>query len=173
MTKQRLTLISFVLIAFASYYWWPKSSNPQTSKTSVTQATKPLHEVFAQFEGRTIVDKKRQPLNRLPAGVSYINRPSPDWQKKLKSHLLRQAGNSLKDIKILQERSLVWVRDENALQVESVLISLKDQRDMESSFRALIDSQTGKVLETWDRTIFDSMDKSAEFRLKLDPRYSN
>ncbi len=123
---------------------------------------------------RTVIDQNRNPTNRTPASVSYINKPSPEWEKRLETSLKAQGGNSLKEIKIQKENSLVWMRDENPLLVESVVITLINQKDMESSFRALVDSQTGKVLESWDQTIFDPTKVREEtFRIKLDPRYTN
>lgn len=176
MTKPRLIIIS-VCLAMAAGVWtfWSRSTEQRKQPVQVKQpsAVIPLHEVVAKYEGRTVVDRARQPLQRLPASVSYVNTPSPDWEQKLQTNLSQQAGNGLKDIKIRKERSLVWIRDEHGLLVESVVISMVNHQDVESSFRALIDSQTGKVLETWDRTIFDPINGQGEFRFKLDPRYSN
>ena len=123
---------------------------------------------------RAVIDQNRNPTDRTPASASYINKPSPEWEKRLETSLKAQGGNSLKEIKIQKENSLVWMRDENPLLVESVVITLINQKDMESSFRALVDSQTGKVLESWDQTIFDPTKVREEtFRIKLDPRYTN
>jgi hypothetical protein len=123
---------------------------------------------------RKVIDQNRNLVERTPASVGYVNQPSPDWEKRLESALKEQAGNSLKEIKIQKERSFVWMRDENPLLVESVIVTLTNHKKSESTFRALVDSQTGKVLETWDRTIVDpSQIKEDGFRVKLDPRYTN
>jgi hypothetical protein len=173
MTKKRVAILSLTLLILIGWMLRQKTEVSETEVAAVAPSPMPLHEVFAQFEARAIIDQKRQPVLRLPASVSYINKPSPDWENKLQANLRQQGGASLKQINVRQERSLIWLRDENALLVESVVISLKNHQDVESSFRALIDTQTGKVLETWDRTIFDPIDKTAELRFKLDPRYSN
>jgi hypothetical protein len=91
----------------------------------------------------------------------------------LELSLKAQGGENLKEIKIEREKSLIWIKDEQALMVESVLVSLTNQQDSHSSFRALVDSQTGKILESWDRTLFDPATSKEGFRFKLDPRYSN
>lgn len=122
---------------------------------------------------RQIIDQHKKTIARLPASVSYLNNPSKDWEEKLESKLKEQAGDSLKEIKITKERSLIWMRDANPLHVEAVRISMTNQQDVEASFRALVDSQTGKVLESYDQTIFDPADVRAEFRLNLDQKNAN
>lgn len=122
---------------------------------------------------RQIIDQHKKPISRTPASASYLNTPAKDWEEKLESKLKEQAGNSLKEIKITKERSLIWMRDANPLHVEAVRISMTNQQDVEASFRALVDSQTGKVLESYDQTIFDPADVRAEYRLNLDQRNAN
>ena len=112
-------------------------------------------------------------MARVPAGVSYVNTPAIDWEEKLESKLKEQAGDSLKEITIVKERSLIWMRDKNPLHVEAVRISMTNQQDVQASFRALVDSQTGKVLESYDQTIFDPADVRAEYRINLDQRNAN
>jgi hypothetical protein len=122
---------------------------------------------------RVVVDQNLKPINRVPASVTYLNSPAIDWEEKLESKLKEQAGDSLKDITIVKERSLIWMRDQNPLHVEAVRISMTNQQDEKASFRALVDSQTGKVLESYDQTIFDPADVRAGIRLNLDQRNAN
>ena len=170
MTKKKLFGI-FILVGLGIFFFvnkeHPKSlgQDKGSHETLVTITENP---------NRAVIDQNRNPTNRTPASAKYINTPSPEWEKRLETSLKAQGGNSLKEIKIQKENSLVWMRDENPLLVESVVITLINQKDMESSFRALVDSQTGKVLESWDQTIFDPTKVREEtFRIKLDPRYTN
>jgi hypothetical protein len=123
-------------------------------------------------EDRKIIAEDRTPT-KVPAStkVTYVNTPAPDWEEKFQASLKEQAP-SLKGIQVTREDSLVWLRDGNAILVESVKVVLQNQKGEESSFRALVDSQTGKVLESWDRSISDSLNPKSEFKLKLDPRYN-
>ena len=120
---------------------------------------------------RNFIDAQKNPLPRPEGPVKYVNTPSPDWEQRLIDQFKNQAGQALGEIKIELENSLVWMRDGNPLLVESVRIKLKNIQGEETSFRALVDSQTGKVLETWDRSISDPANVREEFRFKLDPRY--
>jgi hypothetical protein len=172
MNKQRLAILILSLIIIAGVFIWLKRPETEISQNTNQSVVKPTVQL-SDMKDREIIDQMKVPLKHLPAGVNFINLPSDDWEQKLTQSLKIQGGNSLKELEIKKERSLVWMRDENALLVESVVISMKNHQDVSSSFRALVDSQTGKVLETWDRTIFDPMDKSSELGFKLDPRYSN
>jgi hypothetical protein len=120
-----------------------------------------------------VIQHDKKPVARVPASVGYINTPSADWKERLETSLRAQSGDSLKSIKIQKENSMVWMKDGNPIHVESVIITLTSQQAAESSFRAMVDSQTGKVLESWDRTISDPANVRGGFRIKLDPRYSN
>lgn len=151
-------------------YWLIPADKPVVGSYAPVEILS-LPKTVAKLKPRVAIDSHKKPLNRLPASVTYANKPSPDWEQKLEANLKHQAPN-LKEINIEKENSLVWMRDNNALLVESVKISLKNQHNSYSSFRALVDSQTGKVLETWDRTINDPLDRSTQFGIKIDPRYS-
>lgn len=170
MTKKKLFGI-FILVGLGIFFFVNKEEPKSASQDKESHGTLVT---VTENPNRAVIDQNRNPTDRTPASASYINKPSPEWEKRLETSLKAQGGNSLKEIIIQKEKSLVWMRDENPLLVESVVITLINQKDMESSFRALVDSQTGKVLESWDQTIFDPTKVRDEtFRIKLDPRYTN
>jgi hypothetical protein len=142
--------------------------------TILPKAMTPAPKAPTHRPQRVVIDRNlKVVINRVPANATYLNSPAVDWEEKLESKLKEQAGDSLKDISIVKERSLIWMRDQNPLHVEAVRISMTNQQDVKASFRALVDSQTGKVLESYDQTIFDPADVRAEYRLNLDQRNAN
>jgi len=167
MTKKKL-LSLFLLVGFGLIFFFRKETTSTVSENKAVSITTPT--ISAD---RKVIDQKMKPIDRSPASTSYVNTPSPDWEKKLVTSLKTQGGNSLKEIKVQKENSLVWLKDENPLLVESVIVTLINHQEMESSFRALVDSQTGKVLESWDRSIADPANVRDGLRIKLDSRYSN
>jgi hypothetical protein len=156
------------IIGFSALFLFKKDGTLDVSFASKVPVKQAVSTV--QVLERQIIDQHKKVINRLPASASYRNSPAHDWEEKLESKLKEQAGSSLKEIKITKERSLIWMRDANPLHVEAVRISMTNQQDVEASFSALVDSQTGKVLESYNQTIFDPADVRAEFRLNLDQR---
>lgn len=169
MTNKKRYALLFVFILATVFM----NRNPESTMKSHTKDSGAKTQSAPNDSQRLVIDKNHRPIKRLPASVSYVNTPSLDWEKRLETSLKVQGGSELKEIKIKKEKSLVWMRDENPLMVESVVVTLTNQQDVASSFRALVDSQTGKVLESWDRTVFEPAPGAEESRFKLDSRYSN
>jgi hypothetical protein len=169
MTKNKKVAL-FILVALTPLLFLKKEAPRSMAKKESNHFSASINE---KSSSRKVIDQNRKPIERTPASSSYMNKPSPEWKKRLETSLKAQAGNSLKSIKIQKESSLVWMRDENPILVESVIVTLTNHQKMQSSFRALVDSQTGKVLESWDQTIFDPANVRDGFHFKLDPRYTN
>ena len=172
MTKKRALAFTILLAVGFFFVLKQKEEGKKSSQKSTSDLKVTILEGNSQAEknlpqpapvGNKTTDKQ----------VLAANRPNPQWEGNLKNTLKTQAGNSLKNIKIVKERSFVYNKDQIPLHVESVLISLTNHQDVTASFRALVDAQTGKILETWDRPIFDPAEVRKEFRFKLDPRYTN
>lgn len=170
MIKKRHLAVAFILAA-GSLFLFKKDRTLDYALTPISTPA-PQAPLASQVK-REVIDQNKKSLARVPSSVSYINSPSDEWEEKLESALQEQAGESLKKITITKERSLIWMRDTNPLHVEAVHISMVNKEDVQASFRALVDSQTGKVLESFDQTIFDPADVKAEFRLNLDQRNAN
>jgi hypothetical protein len=177
MTKKKLLLLTLLL--FIGIFFIKKNEPLIIKNTSSHKADKqqtsaplPVANVAEQKEVKEIKEAKKHDSPSL-APKKYVNTPAADWKEKLHESLLLQAGKSITDIEIKKEKSLVWVRDNNPLLVESVLISVKNNQNEQSSYRALVDAQTGKVLETWDQTIYEPADPREEFHLHVDARYAN
>ena len=170
MTRNRVLI--FLALAFVVLFFVMQKKVPPLSQNNLPPASPAVPSTVTD-RPRDVMDQNKSPLPKLPSGASFVNKPSPDWKNRLELSLRAQGGENLKEIKIEREKSLIWIKDEQALMVESVRISLTTQQDSHSSLRALVDSQTGKILESWDRTLFDPATPKESFRFKLDPRYSN
>lgn len=166
MTKRIVSVL--VLFLIAGYFFIKKEQTPAVSSHLLTPSAK-----VQEPSPVMLSEPKVNSPARLPASRGYANAPTKEWEALLTSSLKAQAGNTLKEIKIVKEKSLIWTRDEIPLHVQSVKVSMTNTQDVQSSFNALVDSQTGKILETWNQSIFDPANVREGFRFKLDPRYSN
>lgn len=84
--------------------------------------------------------------------LNFSNEINPDWKDTLAENLIRLHSEDTK-VLIKKNKSFLKVQHKVGTYVEEVLITyVKNNRPL-SSFKALIDSGSGKILETWDQTI--------------------
>lgn len=173
---QQLSIIFLTSLALIVLFWRIFSSE-EIQKTSPkpipsVQKTAPV----IDFKERKIDGKK---VVGLPPGkeeeslkhVQVANTVSEEWEENLEENLRAQGGSALKEITIRRVESLIWIQDGIALNVESAMVAIKDDRGAETKFRVLVDSQTGKILKNWDQPIIDPSNPRENFGIKVDPRY--
>lgn len=109
-----------------------------------------------------VVDKNRHPSNII----------SPEWKENFEKIILMQSGGRAKDIVVTKIDSFIWTDSGQTLNVESVLVSLKNDKNESTKFNALVDSQSGKIIQTWNQPVKDPGNPRDSFGVKLDPRYN-
>lgn len=99
-------------------------------------------------------NKEKKELNEL----NFINKYNGEWMKLLASDLLRFQDKET-EVYIYPEKSVVKIiENNNAMFLEEVIVTFKT-KDGPRSFQALINSETGKVIQTWGRTHYDKFQK--------------
>lgn len=94
------------------------------------------------------------------------------WKSRVEKSLFIQGGKELKSVDIKRVDSFIWEHEGISLDVESVIVSVTNQKGEERKFRAMIDPLNGKILRTWDHPVIDPMNpRENQSGLKLDPRY--
>lgn len=86
--------------------------------------------------------------------LTMINTENPNWKTLLGNDLLRFQREDTKVI-IKEELPIIKVMDGKGQYLEQVIITYLLNNGDRNSFRALVDSENGLVLETWDRTIHE------------------
>lgn len=173
MAKRLLFLISLFIVILGIVYIYPRKNQIIENKVENISPSAP------ENSPSPIPNKPRRILGMKPEENQKLsdedlrtdNIPSEDWEDILTQNLEAQGGNSLQEIQIKKTESVILVRDNRKLAAESVVITLTRKDGAESSFRALVDSETGKVLETWDRPVFDPVHPNENFKVKLNPIY--
>tara|TARA_R110000868_G_scaffold38661_1_gene135027 strand:- start:31086 stop:31631 length:546 start_codon:yes stop_codon:yes gene_type:complete len=116
------------------------ASLPSSEKKQVQPAAPKKREVIG--------DKKLIMKN---GKLNFTNKPSKTWLSKLEKSLGRGSPSDTK-IEIKPERSLILLEGSLAKNTEQVVVVFNSENNR-NSFRAMVDSQTGKVIRTWDHTI--------------------
>lgn len=81
-----------------------------------------------------------------------INSVNPEWKDILGSDLLRLQDSDTQ-VSIVEEYPVIKVIDDKGKYYQQVHISYVFKNGNESSFRALVNSETGQVEDSWDRVI--------------------
>jgi hypothetical protein len=144
---------------------------PPSAPVAKDQGKPKINYDKVQIDGKRVVGlKPGQEKDQLDKLV-INNKISDQWPVKLEQNLRLQAGQALKSFSIKKGDSFVWAQDGLALHTESVVITLKNNKNEETSFRALVDAQTGKILKSWDQPVFDPIHPKDNFKVRIDPRY--
>ena len=86
--------------------------------------------------------------------LEMLNTPNKDWKNLLGQDLLRFQKEDTKVI-IKEELPVIKIIDGKGIYLEQVMISYLKKNGDKNYYRALVDSETGMVTETWDRTIHE------------------
>ncbi len=105
------------------------------------------------FNNREIVGENLGKISskKLP----LINYVSSQWVNKLTWQLIRSQVSGI-NVMVDHKKELILVRKGQGRYVEKVLVTYKNKEGKKiSSFNALVDSQTGTIIRSWNRTIHE------------------
>lgn len=163
-------LITFILVIL---FFQKNKNNPEKKMNHILPQTKIKSLQNAEYKNKKVIGLTPGKETEESKNTFISNTPSPDWEEELKEALLYQAGNSITNIKIKHLDSFIWAHDGVAMHVESVVVSFLNENNQQTSFKALIDAESGKILKNWDQPIVDPGNPRDSFKIKLDPRYHN
>ncbi len=166
--KKHILLIGSCLVALlilTNQEFEPKIKSPLSQKKSlskgVSRAIASVKKVDVQIP--LIKEPVRKIIGRKDLPFNVVNKIDKKWKDKAVSNLSR-VWISDKEIEIEHKESAVFIKNGVAKNVEHVLVSLVHNDGNPSSFEAYIDSQTGKIIRSWNKTRYESRKP-----LKVDP----
>lgn len=178
MTKARfLTLLSMVILVIGIFLFRQRESSPPVESPQGPSSQTPDQKAQHIDVEKLQIDGKR--VMGLPPGrekaeivkIRVSNTATEDWKPALEKALLAQGGDKIKDIKMEKVDSFIWTESDVALHVESVKVTLKNERDHSVSFNVLVDSETGKILKNWNQPVIDHFNQKDHMKIRIDPRY--
>ncbi len=140
-----------------------KQALPQQNKTK----KKPAHHPAPNRHIASI--NKPKPAKKLPlhnrevigetqdlAQLKMKNKISKDWQDKYKKNFMRMTfEEKLKDFTIEKKRSIIKVQNKIGRYLEHVVVRYVRPDGKPFAFEALVDSETGSLVQTWNRTRYE------------------
>lgn len=178
MTKRNKFILLFILAIISGAllgFWLRMKTRPEFVKKSKpqVQTSHVLNAETLKIDGKRVLGltpgKEAEEIKKL----NVANVPSDAWSPALQKTLRKQGGKSLKSIDIKTIDSFVLAQDNLAYFVESVVVTITNEQNSQTTFRVLVDSQTGKILRNWDQPVIDPVNPRQNFRLKIDPRYQD
>lgn len=88
--------------------------------------------------------------------IHIVNMVSKDWKKKYINNFMRMSGaKEIKNFEVIQKKSILKVKNNIGKNLEHILVSFNKPNGQEFSFEALIDSQTGQLVRSWNKTHYE------------------
>jgi hypothetical protein len=84
--------------------------------------------------------------------LQMVNSINPDWKDIMGNDLMRFQPADTK-LMVKEEVPVIKIVEGQGRYLEQVTVTYLQKDGNRSSFKALVDSETGSVVETWDRTI--------------------
>lgn len=93
--------------------------------------------------------------------LEMINVVSREWKEQMGTDLMRFQSEKTK-IMVREDASLIKIENEKGRYVEQVTITFLMDGGITNSFKALVDSGSGRILETWDKSIHERISQHRE-----------
>lgn len=179
MTKRNKFISMFILAIILGVFlglWLRRQSKPELkieSKVPTSPSAPQINTETLKIDGKRVLGltpgKEVEEMKKL----NVANNATDNWSPALLKTLQKQGGKAAKDIQLKRVDSFVLAQDNLALFVESVIVTITNEQNAQTTFRVLVDSQTGKILRNWDQPVIDPINPRQNFRLKIDPRYQD
>lgn len=138
-----------------------KSTPEDLKKAQLLDSSKKSRESDTDFlknipqrEGRLLIGDNINTYKNAFLKLEMINGHKKNWKEMLGSDLLRFHGPDTKLI-VKEEYPIIKVFGDKGKYFEQVVVTYLHKNGDRGSFRALVNSETGLVEETWDRTIHE------------------
>lgn len=176
MNKRSLLVLSLVLLFVGLVLFFhsnkakiaPQEKTQTSPNVTVIEATpspktssEPLPTMAPALEKKKITIIGQLPSSGLK-GLRYLNSSSKEGIELYKNNVLRFQSSNNK-IKIIQEESLLEILPQKtARYLEKIIVVTTHDDGQEDSFTALIDSQSGEVIKTFNQVKRDDIPNSYE-----------
>lgn len=90
--------------------------------------------------------------------LQMVNSINPEWKDIMGNDLMRFQSADTK-LMVKEEVPVIKIVDGHGRYLEQVTVTYLQKNGNRSSFKALVDSETGSVVETWDRTVHEHLRK--------------
>jgi hypothetical protein len=94
-------------------------------------------------------------------------------EKTMETTIRNMVKDSLSEMSFEKVEEIPWNYGGKKVNAQSYIVTLKNDVNATTTFRVLVDAQSGKLMESWDQPIYDPVNPRNNFKVKIDPRYHN
>ena len=124
--------------------------------------------VLPKLHGRILVGREAERFEHSKAKLPLVNSPHSFWKRLAKKNLLRHRSEDAKiDIQVLG--SYIKIKNGKGRFVEKILVTQTKKGKPGPSFNAIVDSQSGRILSTYNRTINEYFVSPPKFKWSVRP----
>ena len=132
--------------------------DPVAPKKGRTIASINPYKGFMVRNNRILTGEVNQKFEDENTELRMVNSINPDWKEIMGHELMRfQPANT--KLMVKEEVPVIKIIEGQGRYLEQVTITYLQKDGNRSSFKALVDSDTGSVVETWDRTVHEKIRK--------------
>lgn len=110
---------------------------------------------------RVLMGDINSQYENLDTPLEMINKVNNKWKESMGIDLMRFQDQSTK-LMVKEELSIIKIIEGKGQYLEQVIITYLFKNGEKNSFKALVDSDTGLVIETWDRTVHERIQRDKE-----------
>ena len=167
--KRSLAIILPFTIALMCFWFIDAENENHEQKTVSATPGRPAPQKLHKGQIRAPASVPQLPVQVTVSPVVS----QPVWKENLEKTLRTQGGSLIKNIEIEKVDSFDWKVGKVDVRVDSVKVSLQNDKGHRSSFRAIVDATSGKILQTWDQPVIDNFSAKTGGTIKIDSRYHN
>lgn len=174
----------FLLVGAGVFFWHKNQRAISEREIEVAaikpQSTAPITRAPAAKPPAKIIPAKKALPKREWVGkkdeivksgrIKFANSVSDEWSLKLEESLLRGMPEDV-TLEIKNERDLIVLEGQTATNAQQVVV-IFNSPEKRNSYRALVDSQSGRILRSWDHTIHETFRRPAGSKLTAFPLQS-
>lgn len=131
---------------------------PPVDKAQRTVASVNPYQGFMVRNNRIIMGDLNQKYEDESNDLQMTNAINPDWKETMGNELMRFQPADTK-LMVKEEVPVIKIVNGIGRYLEQVTITYLQKDGNRNSFKALIDSENGAVVETWDRTVHEHIRK--------------
>nr|BDT28209.1 hypothetical protein BHI3_16750 [Bacteriovorax sp. HI3] len=136
-----------------------KIVNPDENKKERASRTVASVNPFKGFmvrQNRILMGDIDQKYEDEATELKMLNAINPDWKEIMGEDLMRFQPEDTK-LMVKEEVPVIKIVDGKGRFLEQVIVTYLKKNGDKNSFKALVDSETGTIVETWDRTIHEQL----------------